>query len=170
MRYVIISLAFFLSGCALNPANQKASTLQYDRVLSFGIGVSNERDVVETLGMPTSRIVKNGYYTLTYDDPATGFQRLSVNFISASRKLSGFLWIPRQDEKEFTLGTAKAGFKNADFKEVRDVGNNPHFVSEVVSFVDEKSGITIRYDRRSHKVEAIARYDVSNRVPASENK
>jgi hypothetical protein len=167
MKYITLSSVFFLTACASNPASRQLTSLQYDKVLNLGIGVSNESDVVKALGVPTNRNEKNGYYTLNYVDQTTGFQRLSVNFLSAGGKLSGILWIPRQDEKESTLVEAKAGFKQANFKEIRNEDSNPHFISGVISIVDEKSGVTIRYDQRAKMVEAIARYDVSSRVPAT---
>lgn len=170
MKISKLLFLFFLSACATVPDTQQSRSLEYNKILEFKIGTSAESDVVKVLGAPASRIEKNGYYTLNYVDPKLGNQRLSINFSKANQKLSGFLWIPQEDEKEFFLEQAKASFKNSNFKEVQDIDSNPHAVSKVISFIDEKSGVTIRYDRSRSAVEAIAVYDMTNRVPAATEK
>jgi hypothetical protein len=171
MRFSIVILIFFLSACATSITASRVRSVEYNKVRDFVVGFSTESDVVAILGAPTRQTEEKGYYTLSYDDSKTGFQRLSINFLSESHKLLGFLWIPQENEREYSLIQAKAGFKNANFKEVTDVDKNPHAISlDVISYIDEKSGVTIRHDRRQNFVEAIAIYDINNRVPAGTDK
>ncbi|HEY8269429.1 MAG TPA: hypothetical protein VIG33_00960 [Pseudobdellovibrionaceae bacterium] len=171
MKFKGILMTLFLSACVTNTTGSNRGSLNYDKVRSLVVGYSTESDVLAVLGLPTGRTEEAGYYILNYDDSKTGFQRLSINFLLGSQKLSGILWIPREDEKEYSLMQAKAGFKNADFKEIINRSTNPHAISpDEVSYIDEKHGVTIRYDRSQNIVEAIAMYDVNVRLPAATEK
>ncbi|MGZ3747487.1 MAG: hypothetical protein ACXWRE_08955 [Pseudobdellovibrionaceae bacterium] len=165
LRLVIITL--FLSACVTSSKHSNAHSLSYERVRSFIIGFSTESDVIAALGSPSNHTDETDYYTLSYEDYETGFQRLSLNFSYESHKLSSLLWIPKENEKESSLEQAKAGFKNATFREIINRSDNPHAISlEAVSYIDEKSGVTIRYDRSLNVVEAIAMYVTTDRSPA----
>jgi hypothetical protein len=171
MKIKVILLAFFLSSCATGTKTSQVDSLSFERVRAFTEGTSTENDIVAILGSPTSRTEERGYYTLHYDSPKTGMQRLSLNFLVEGHVLTGLLWIPREGEKEYSLGPAKAGFMNANFKEVINSVDNPHAVSvDDVSYIDEKSGVTIRYDRLQKNVAAIAMYDSNTRLPAEAEK
>jgi len=171
MKFRIAIMTLFLSACVTNGTIESTRSLDYNKARSFVVGSSTEGDVVAILGAPTSRTEDASYYTLNYNDPKTGAQRLTLNFLSENHKLSGLLWVPREDEKEYSLMQAKAGFKNASFKEIINIDKNPHAISvEAISYIDEKSGVTIRYDRSQNGVEAIAIYDVNIRLPAGVDK
>ncbi len=165
MKYIIASLLFFLVACALPFKVSKNSNLHYDKILSLKIGTDTEGDIIKFLGAPTNRSSKTDHYTFNFDDPKTGFQRLSLNFLKQNKKLLSILWIPH--ENEFTLQKAKSDFKDAHFKKVSEENSNPHMVLDIVNFVDENLGISIRYNNMSGSVEGISMFDVNTRIPAS---
>lgn len=167
MKMKIGLLALFLSACATS--NVVDNSLTYEKVRAFKVGVSKQADIFAALGSPTNQSEEPGRYTLIYDDPKTGAQRLSLTF--AEDKLSSILWVPYEGEKEFSLVNVKAEFKNASFKEVIENIKNPHLITlSAVSYVDEKSGVTIRFDRNQNYVEAIAIFDPKIRFPADSEK
>ncbi len=166
MRYLLSFLMFLFVGCAHELNAQKSSALQYKNILNFKIGSSNSEEIQQLLGHPNERVEKDNYYTLRYNDPETGIQRLSLNFLKVNNLLSGYLWIPTKDEKEIYLPDAKASFKNAKYKENFENNENPHAISNVVSYIDDVIGVLIRYDMKTKTVEAIAKYDVNIRAPA----
>jgi len=166
MKFRSILLILFLSACVTGTKISKVDSLNFEQVRSLALSSSTENEVVDVLGQPTGRTDKVGYYTLHYDS-SNGLQRLSINFSTESHKLSSALWIPREGEKEYSLTQAKAVFSGASFKEVINSNNNPHSISlDAVSYIDEKTGVTIRYDREQNVVEAIAMFDVNTRLPA----
>ena len=168
MKHMVILFFSFLSACASNSNLDKSSALSFEKVRLFKVGVSSENDVVKALGQPAERTEKDGYFTLTYNDPKTSFQRLSVNFISGNGVVTGILWIPSESDKEFSLDSAKLNFKNAKFQESPSDDRNPHIISDVKSLTDENLGVVIRFNRKS--VEAIALYDVKSRLPSATRK
>lgn len=162
-------MLFCLEVFALEKNCPNALTLSYARVRSLVVGSSTEGDVQGKLGSPTSRVVSQGYYTLQYDDPASGAQRLSMNFSSENNKLMDILWIPQEDEREYSLDGAKGGFVGASFKETHEDDSNLHAHSVGGDiFIDQKAGVTIRYDSIQKVVEAIAIYSPNERIPAED--
>lgn len=166
MKDTFLGILFFLSACASTP-NIKGSL--YEKAFNFQVGVSTEAEVVKALGIPSSRTLKDEYYVLEYDIPETGIQRLSLNFRN-NNKLSSLLWVPSEGEKEITLEGAKASFKGAKFKTVEREDKGSHSISKTILYIDEASGITIRYNPSSNYVEAIAKHDVDSRIPAGQKK
>lgn len=146
---------------------EEKANLTYDEVLTLKIGITIENDVITKFGVPYSRIEKNDIYTLTYNDHNSGNQRASFNFLISSNKLSGILWLPKKNEKEFILSEAKESFKNAQFKEIIDDEENPHSESKNTLYIDENSGVSIRYNSKNNFVEAIAKFTIADRSPTS---
>lgn len=168
MKYLILGLLSFLAACASQPNNQNASSLQYDKVMQLHIGETTGSDVVKTLGVPSARVERSGYYILNYNTPQTGFQRLSLNVNNANNKLASLLWIPTEGENESSLERAKASFKDAKFKMTEKDNSSPHAISKVVVYTDDTTGVTIQFNPSSNLVEAIAKYDASSpRAPAT---
>ncbi len=143
--------------------------MKYDTVRSFIVGQSTQLDVLKSFGEPTARIDSKGHYSFRYDDPVTGFQRLTMNFLSENNKLADILWIPQSSENEHALKQTLSGFKGRDFKEVNEENNNPHYISlGSVFYIDKKGGVTIRYNRDQKSVEGIAIYHADIRLPAEQ--
>jgi hypothetical protein len=81
--------------------------------------------------------------------------------------LERLVWIPKSSEKEVSLTAAKEGFKGSNFTIIQDTPLNSHALDEGgISYVDERSGVTIRYDKNLKEVEAIAIYSTEKRTPA----
>lgn len=170
MIFKIVLITFLLSACVTKNANS-SSSLAYENIRNFVVGSTTQADVLATLGSPTNAAAEGEHLLVSYDDPKTGAQRLSLSFSSKTDKLSSVLWIPKESEKEYSLKQAQEGFKNASFKEVVNERKNPHALSlATVSYIDSKSGVTIRYNQNQKAVEAIAIYDGSVRIPAGQNK
>lgn len=167
MRYLLILILFSLSACA---SVDKMSSLNFITAMNLKIGSTSEKDATEKIGMAGVRSEKNGYYTIDYDDPKTGYQRLSLNFDSETQILKSILWIPTEGEKELTLLGAQEHFKNAHFVQVKESTSNSHSVSSMLVYIDEQKGISIRYNPNSQAVEALAKYDPSARTPANSKK
>ncbi|MGE3760585.1 MAG: hypothetical protein AB7H97_22665 [Pseudobdellovibrionaceae bacterium] len=171
MRYLLLLWLISLSACALAPRSSKVMTLSYERVFEFKIGESLESDIVEVLGVPENRFENKGYYVLNFSDPRTGYQRISLNFTSADKKLNSILWIPFKGEKESSLEELKELTENRVLEEEQEDNYNPHFIMpKVVLLRDKKNGLVIRYNKDQDLVEAIAKYDVLNRLPANTEK
>jgi hypothetical protein len=145
--------------------------LNFSQIRSLKVGHSKLIEVERLFGSPTQRSHLNGIQTLRYDDPSTGDQRLTVNFSEGDQILTDILWIPLEVEPEYGLSGAKAGFLGHTFKEVRESENNPHLNSQGVTlFIDDSTGVTIRYNESDKIVEAIAIYSASNRAPAAKKR
>ncbi len=166
MKYFIIQLIFFLSACTTINSNSGSNSLNFENVVNFKPGLDNEKTVLKLLGAASRRDEKGSYYTLSYNEPSTGLHRLSMNFSSDNNQLLSVLWIPKENEKEFSIENAKTSFKEAHFKEIRDNNKNPHITMEVISYIDEQAGISIRYNQSRNIVEAIAKYSATKRIPA----
>lgn len=167
MKYFIIPLIFFLTACATFNSNIVSNSLNFENVVNFKPGLDDERTVLKLLGNASRREDKESYYTLLYDEPTTGLHRLSMNFSLDSKELLSILWIPKENEKEFSIEKAKTSFKEAHFREIRDNNKNPHITMEIISYVDDQAGITIRYNQSRKIVEAIAKFNAFKRIPAN---
>lgn len=170
MKYMISMSLLFLTACASPSRNITTSNLTYEKVLNFKIGATSETEVIKLLGTPSSRAERTDYHVLVYNDPQTGFQRLSLNFNNSTKLLTTLLWVPADGEKEISLGGAKEGFNGVSFKQVDEDTSSPHAISKIILFVDEKSGVTIRYNPTVKVVEAIAKYDIGTRSPSNIDK
>lgn len=166
MKLVYVIIFFFLLGCA-SVQNGVSKIVYSDIIESLSIGISTELDVTKKLGVAASRIEKKDYYILNYND-SNGFQRVSFNFDKQTQKLTGYLWLPRENEKEISLVQVKSHFKDAQFKESKD--DKDVYAQNIVLFVDEQRGVTIRFDKKSNIVEAIAEYGTLPRSPALNHK
>lgn len=143
-----------------------APTLNYEKVRALVIGISTEDEILKLFGEPTDIQVVGDSRILKYADSTTGAQRLTVTVPTSHNLISEILWIPYQGEQEVTLSGAKSGFKNALFREIPQVNQNSHSLGQAALYVDEISGVTIRYDKALREVEAIAIYGVNSRAPA----
>lgn len=104
---------------------------------------------------------------MDYNDPKTDYQKLTININKRDKKLSSLFWTPEEDEAESSLDHAKKIVDNAHYLVKEDKNISRHMVSSgILMYIDRKVGITIRYDKRRDKVEAIALYEKENRVPA----
>lgn len=91
-----------------------------------------------------------------------------MNFDKKTQKLTGYLWIPTESDKEASLAQAKSYFQGAQFIESAD--HKDIHAKSVVLLVDKNQGITIRFDQNRNIVEAIAEYNGLSRSPATSNK
>jgi hypothetical protein len=167
MRLAILLFILFGAACATKDHIQSSRVIRYDQVRSLNVGQMNESQVIELFGQPDQRINSKDYYTFMYNDPITGDQRLSLDFLNKDTKLINVLWLPRWDERESFLDKVRADFKNATFKETRENNENPHALSlPALFYMDKNLGVTIRYSQKEKRVEAISIYSVSHRLPA----
>lgn len=118
MRFALLMFAWVFTACAIKPTSQPIA-LNYETIIHFEIGKTTSEEVIKKLGQPSNRAEKDSYYSLIYNDQATGLQRVTLNFLKDQKTLSGFLWVPQKNEKEMSFDNVKASYKNADFKEVR---------------------------------------------------
>lgn len=163
---LILVILIFGVSCASFHSPQSYSE-KLSEILDLQIGMATESDVHAILGPSEERVERDGYYTLNYNDPKTGYQRLSLNF-GNDKILKGLLWIPYTGETEDTVEGAKSLFKDAHFvKTVTDL-SSPHVISFADDYTDEKKGVIIRYVGKS--VEAIVKFDPSQRLPADSSK
>jgi|GEM_PF-6745584 len=168
MRKFISAWLIFVCSCTI-PSKKEERIITFSEVMKLDIGKSSEAEVIATFGMPNDRIDDSDYFTLEYTDPKTGFLLLSVNFFREPRLVQAFLWIPRQEDKEFGLEGAKAVYGAAQFKLFRDEPAS-HSVSETYSLIDDQAGVTIRFNGIRNTVEAIARFEGGSRKPSSGHK
>ena len=165
MKILLAIVLFSLSACAVT--GKKNSSLSFATAMSFKIGTTLEKDASEKIGLTGIRSDKNGYYTVNYDDPKTGYQRLSLNFDLETQILKSILWIPTDGEREITLSGAREQFKNAQFVETSENVGTAHSFSRILIYSDDERGISIRYNPNSQAVEALAKYDPTIRAPAN---
>lgn len=167
MKLVILLFMLFGTACATRNRIQSGQIIRYDQVRSLNVGQMNEDQVIKLFGQPDQRIDSKDYYTFMYNDPVTGDQRLSMDFLSKDAKLINVLWLPRWDESESFLDKVRTDFRNAIFKETRENNENPHALSlPALFYMDKNLGVTIRYSQKEKRVEAISIYSVSHRLPA----
>lgn len=166
---ILTSCIFVYSfGCASGGSANKVSALKFSTILNFQIGETRAAEIINVLGEPASTTQKANYFIMNYDDPETGFQRFTVNINKDDSTLMSYLWMPKETERESTLDYAKKIFINARYLEQNEENKSAHMVSsDIVLYVDQKSGVTIRYDKRRDEVEAIALYHLEGRVPGS---
>jgi hypothetical protein len=165
INFSTLVIFFLIAACSGKKIAANTDPLSYSRLFDLKISQS-EDDVMKLLGTPQKREEQSSYFTLIYQDSNKN-QRMRLNFSSSDRRLISFLWIPLYDEKEALLKNAQAGFTNAQFKEVKKENPIPHIVDPTFFYIDDKLGVTIRYNPQTARVEGISRYDsLSERVPA----
>lgn len=166
MKYLIITF-LLLSACISNSTRQNVLELNYNTISHLNVGSTTEAEAVTALGIPSSRVEKNGYYILNYYTLKTDVQRLSLNFDSSTKKLASMLWIPMEGEQEISLAGAKARFSKGAFKSFDEDTSSPHAISKITLYTNEDAGVSIRYNPTTELVEAIAKYDIPAREPAT---
>ncbi len=155
-----------LAGCTTVSNHNKDSMLKFSTILNFQIGTTGQTEIINTLGEPSSFVQRDDYFVMNYNDPKTDYQKLTININKRDKKLSSLFWTPEEDEAESSLDHAKKIVDNAHYLVKEDKNISRHMVSSgILMYIDRKAGITIRYDKRRDKVEAIALYEKENRVP-----
>lgn len=163
---VLCLFLFFLSACSSKLVSS-ADFLSYDKVFALSVGNSTARDVIQQFGEPSNKSQKINYEVYNYNDPRTGNQRFAATFVGPEKKLSSFFWVPQEQEKEFSLQGAKSRLTAFSFTENSEPQENPHAFDHTKSLRDEKNGVVIRFIASRNVVEAIGKYDVSLRLPAT---
>ena len=162
------SALVFATGCISATNHNKISALTFSNILNFQIGTTGEDDLVKVLGKPSSVMQKDNYFVMSYDDPKTGLQKLAASINKTDKKVLSLIWTPEEGESERSLVYAKKVFENSSYQVKDDKDTSAHAMSsDIFFYIDKKSGVTIRYDKKRDKVEAIALYDRENRVPSS---
>lgn len=168
MKSIFFLVCFLLVSCQSTMPTQ-SERLTFERIKMLKVGVYSMDQVRAVLGPPTSENTDNFFFTTRYKDPTTGANRLTLRFSKKNKQLEDLVWIPKSLEKEVSLAAAKEGFNGANFKIIHDIPHNSHALNEGgISYVDVRSGVTIRYDKNLKEVEAIAIYSTENRTPAHE--
>lgn len=167
MKKIILSAIFLFELSCSTSSITPSYSAKFNDVFSLQPGISTEADVQKILGSPQDRQEQDGQYTLNYKDPQTGHHRASLNFRS-DKILAGFIWIPADGESEITADGAKARFENSKFIKSTTNLSNAHVPSIADDYTDEKKGIMIRSVGKW--VEAIVKFDPSQRLPADSSK
>ncbi len=163
---ILLAFLFFLPGCSSKLVS-KAEYISYEKAFALSIGKSSAEDIVRQFGEPSHKSQKSNYEVYNYNDPHTGNQRFSATFVGSEKKLSSFFWIPQEQESEFSLEGAKSRLNSFKFTENAEPQDNPHAIDYTKSLRDEKSGVIIRFVASRNVVEAIGKYDVNLRLPAT---
>lgn len=165
MKSLILGLLLFaFSACTSAPTdNQRDFSFQSAERLQ--ISKSTISDMQMKFGKPSEVKHTADTETWTYRDPNNDYQRLTATFNKAS-VLQSLIWIPQSNEKETELQNIKNYFPEANFKAIPSPDTNPHAISSMISYIDEKLGMTILYQVGRNAVEAIVWTD-KTRSPAT---
>jgi hypothetical protein len=172
MRFVSVIFVFLISvlqlRCAATSAHNEYSNLKFSAILNIKMDTATQGSLVSMLGEPSHIEQSDNYFIMIYDDPNTNFQKLSVNVDKKSKKLLSLFWSPEEDELESSLDYVKRQIANADYQVKEDKNIPNHMVSSgILFYIDKKAGVTIRYDKRRDKVEAIALYEREHSIVSS---
>lgn len=130
----------------------------------------NRDQVKNSLGEPSGVLLKGKQELWNYDEPGTGYQRLTFTF-DEMKKLEAVFWIPRSGEPESELEKVFSHYPESRFQTVRTQEvSPPHSLNTETIYSDEKS-TAIWYNDYAKRVEGINWYLDDRRSPAdSENK
>ncbi|WP_295901073.1 hypothetical protein [uncultured Bdellovibrio sp.] len=162
---VLITSLIMLAGCA--STSGKTQRLTYENVKSLSVGKSTSSEVIATLGSPSDKNSRDGYFSLQFNDPSTGVQRVTANFDDKTSKLIGILWIPTESDPQISLSNTLESFQGASFVTEQSERDRIHSISRVKFYIDQKRGITIRYDENLKQVEGISFYEGTGRLPSN---
>ena len=170
MKINVLIFLLFLCACSSHDLLSKnRRDISYNEVRDLVLSQSDEAKIIKKLGTPNEKTSDGNAYTLHYSDPKTSLPRLLVTLLADTNTVIDAIWIPRHDEAEYSLQGAKAAFADLNFKEVAEKKANPHSFSKGADlFIDEKSGVTIRYDKDHKATEAIGFYHSDSRTPAQQ--
>ncbi len=162
--YIIFSL-FVCTSCSSLPVK---NSLNYSKLKIFDFSSTTKKDVIDQLGQPDDIIFRNNHQTLLYNDKVKKYHRASINISTSTNLVTGYVWVPFPNEKEFKIDTAMSDFDKASFKETEDPNTvNAHYISYTVQLVDERNGITIMYNKSTKSVDAIAFFNKLDRTTSS---
>lgn len=172
MKKIILGILtihlLLLLGCSSISGQKKTDQLDYVTISNFKIGSTSEEEIYRVLGQPSSVVDKNDVSILHYNDFESGFQRLSMTIQASDRKLQSYIWLPKENELESSLDKVQKNFPNSKYQKFPEVSQSSHMVSsDIVLYVDESAGVSIRYDQKRNEVEAIGIFDPRNCIPTS---
>lgn len=156
--------ALILIGCA-SFEKKVQPDFSFRNVEQLKVGKSTLSDIAHYFGEPAEATRNDGKETWSYKDRYTDYQRLTVTFDSASI-LQSVIWIPLPSEEEVHLEKITDYFPQANFRKFPGPNNNPHSISSLVSYVDEKLGMTLVYQKGRNVVEAVV-WTNNSRGPAT---
>lgn len=164
----------FLSLCLVSCSSLQKPSLSYEinyiDLKKIVLANESEDAALRKLGPADDRILNEKTFTLQYNDAKSGLPRFLLTFLNESKKIDNAIWIPNSNESEYTLKGALATFASSSFKEVPEKNLNTHHISlGAISYIDQKDGISLKYDRDHKVIEAIGFYRSDSRYPA-ENK
>ena len=170
MRLNLLLLLLFVTACTSTQLSSKIGEVPFYEVRDVVSTQKDETAVVKKFGSPSRQTSSEGSYTFHYDDSKSGLPRFLITFAADKKNVIDAIWIPQDTDAEYTLSGAKNAFAGSEFREVvENKKNNPHaFTKGAVNYIDEKSGVTIRYDRDHKATEAIGFYRNDVRIPAQE--
>jgi len=157
-------IALILVGCSSFTKNSQLN-FSFQNIQQLQIGKNSITEVADRFGKPAQISRADGKETWTYNDYHTDYQRLTMTFDSSS-VLQSIIWLPLPNEDEVHIEGIQKYFPAANFKLVPGPDNNPHSISSMVSYVDEKLGMTLVYQKGRNVVEAVVWTD-STRNPAT---
>lgn len=170
MRLNLLLVMLFITACTSTQLSSKIGEVHFSEVRDLVSTQKDEIAVLEKFGSPSRRTSIEGFYTLQYDDSKSGLPRFFITLAADKKNVVDAIWIPQPTDAEYTLSGAKNAFAGSEFREVvENKKENPHaFTKGAVNYIDEKSGVTIRYDRNHKATEAIGFYRNDVRIPAQE--
>jgi hypothetical protein len=160
----LLTVIFILIGCSSFPKKDQ-SDFSFQNVKQLKIGQTTLSEIVNTFGEPAEVARAEGSETWTYKDHVTNYQRLTVT-LNSSSILQSVVWLPLPNEEETSLQKIKGRLPQSNFKKVPAPDDNPHSISSMTSYVDEKLGMTLLYQNGRNTVEAVVWTD-NSREPAT---
>lgn len=163
VAFYSLSLLLLVS-CATTPKGGLAS-INFDKASVILQELRNQDAVVKKFGQPSRKILKNGKEWWDYNEPHTGYQRVSLKF-NDSKQLESVLWMPTPDEPESKLERILDRFPKGKFQPVAESKTPSHSIDTETTYSDSKS-MTILHNDLAKRVEAIAWYlESDERQPA----
>jgi hypothetical protein len=167
MKIFFIGFIACLSACA-TVGTKSSKNLGMELFSKFAVGKTTEAEVISNLNMPFLKEENLGETVLTFYDQRN-HPRFLASFNSKTRKLTGYNWMPYDENRESEITAAKEYFPKAKFVEIETFEDHGHYFRTTWELVDIKEGVSI-YLSQNRQVEYIQLFDPALRKPITETK
>lgn len=171
-KSLIIWVLIIIPGLACSTLPQTEASkpqVTFDVARSILTRFKNQQEVVDGLGKPSEKsLEKTGQECWNYNEPVTGYQRLTITF-GVDKRTQSVLWIPLENEREAKLDGILAQYQDLKISpiETKEVAP-PHDLNTETIFSDSKT-ISILHSDHLKRVEAVSWFvGEDRRLPSSD--
>jgi hypothetical protein len=161
IKVLLLTLFPFFSACTTT--QEKQNDLSFAAAKSIEVGKTSKGAIIKQFGLPTDQTGSESQ--ITYCDPKTSSQRLTIKFNKGSNLVESVLWIPL-GENEVNLDSIRNLYPSGGFELLRSQSNQDFTPSEITYF-NELNGVTILTKDEANQVTAVSWHGPQSRAATS---